>query len=132
MHDSDQNEITQHHTVLLVDDDERVSRTLTILLRLSKEWAVVGTAKDETSALALAAALHPDLILLDLWLLRGNSLGLIPYLRALHPTPLVAILTADPDEFLREQALAMGVAGYLDKTMGPDRLLSELRALFGD
>ncbi|MCG8348155.1 MAG: response regulator transcription factor [Chloroflexales bacterium] len=132
MHDSEQTKTTRLHTVLLVDDDERVSRTLTILLRLSKEWEVVGTAKDETSALAMAAALCPDLILLDLWLPKGNSLGLIPYLRALYPTPLVVILTADPAESLREQALAMGVDGYLDKTMGPDRLLSELHALFGD
>lgn len=116
--------------VLLVDDDEHVRRTLALLLTVSTEWHVVGSAADATTALALATTLLPDLVLLDLWLATGDSLDLIPQLRALEPEPLVVILTADPGEAMQRQALALGARKYLDKMTSPLDLLAELRSLF--
>lgn len=116
-------------TVLLVDDDDRIRQTLTLLLRWAGDWEVVGEAADGASALDLAAARRPDLVLLDRWLADGDGLGVIPRLRALARPPLIVILTADPDAAIMRHALALGAAAWLAKTTSPLDLLQALRAL---
>jgi DNA-binding NarL/FixJ family response regulator len=114
-------------TILLVDDDARIRQTLTLLLRWSGDWEVVGEAADGGVALDLATARRPDLVLLDRWLADGDGLGVIPRLRALVPPPLVVMLTADNDVAIQRQALALGAAGWLEKTTSPLDLLQLLR-----
>jgi DNA-binding NarL/FixJ family response regulator len=85
------------HTILLVDDDARVRQNMALLLRWAGDWEVVGEAEDGDGALALAAARRPDLVLLDRWLADGDSLQLLPRLRALDsslPLELLATLRA--------------------------------------
>lgn len=119
-------------TILLVEDDERVRGALTQLLHWTGEWEVVGAAADEASALKLAAALQPTLVLLDLWLPDGNGLDLIPLLQALQPPPLVLVLTITVEAAVRQRALELGAHGYLLKTSSPIELLAALRALLGN
>jgi DNA-binding NarL/FixJ family response regulator len=116
-------------TVLLVDDDNRVRRTMTLLLRWAGDWEVVGEATDCAGALDLAAACRPDLVLLDRWLADGDGLGVIPRLRALAHPPLIVILSADSDTTIVPHALALGAAAWLAKTTSPLDLLQALRAL---
>lgn len=123
---------TKRHTVLLVDDDERVLQLLARLLQLSGEWELVGTTSDPTNALERAAALQPDLVLLDLWMPGMYGLDLVPQLCALDPPPRVVLLTGDQSATLRDQALALGASAYLDKLMPPTNLLAELRKLWID
>jgi DNA-binding NarL/FixJ family response regulator len=117
------------HTILLVDDDARVRQNMTLLLRWAGDWEVIGEAEDGDGALALAATRRPDLVLLDRWLTDGDSLRLLPKLRALDSAPRVAILTADPALVGQAHVLAPGVAICLDKMTPPLELLAALRAL---
>lgn len=130
MNDRRQPTANTRYTVLLVDDDMRVRQNMTLLLRWAGEWEVVGEAEDADSALALAVARRPDLVLLDRWLANGDGLKLLPQLRALDPSPRVAILTADPT--VVDQALAPGAAICLDKMTPPLELLAALRTLVAD
>lgn len=114
-------------TILLVDDDARIRQTLTLLLRWAGDWDVVGEAAAGALALDLAAVRHPDLVLLDRWLADGDGLGVIPRLRAIVPPPLVVMLSGDGDAAIRRQALALGAAGWLEKTTSPLDLLQLLR-----
>jgi DNA-binding NarL/FixJ family response regulator len=116
-------------TVLLVDDDERIRRTLTLLLRWSGDWEVVGAAPDGVAAVELAADRQPDLVLLDRWLGDGDGLCVVPRLRALARPPLVVMLSAEVDPVVHQQALELGAAGCLEKTMPPLELLRALREL---
>lgn len=117
-------------SVLLVDDDERVRRIMTMLLRFSGEWACVDAVADRASALERAALLQPDLVLLDLWLADGDSLDLLPHLRMLEPAPLVVILSGDQSTTLRDRAFALGASAYLDKLQPMNELLDALRRLW--
>jgi DNA-binding NarL/FixJ family response regulator len=130
MNDRRQPTANARHTVLLVDDDARVRQNMTLLLRWAGDWEVVGEAEDGDSAMALAAARRPDLVLLDRWLADSDGLKLLPQLRALDPSPRVAILTADST--VVDQALAPGVAIFLDKMTPPLELLAALRTLLAD
>ncbi|MHB8869951.1 MAG: response regulator, partial [Thermoleophilia bacterium] len=57
---------TQQVGILLVDDSATVRRELRTLLELLEGVEVVGEAADGAEGLRLAAALRPDVILLDL------------------------------------------------------------------
>jgi DNA-binding NarL/FixJ family response regulator len=129
MNDHQQPATVVRHTILLVDDDARVRQNLALLLRWAGDWEVVGEAEDGGGALALAATRRPDLVLLDRWLADGDSLQLLPRLRALDSSLRIAILTADPTTVDQAQALAPGVAICLDKMTPPLELLATLRAL---
>ncbi|MFL5804192.1 MAG: response regulator [Roseiflexaceae bacterium] len=117
------------HTVLLVDDNERVRRSLYLLLRWSGIWDVVGEAADSDSALEMVAALRPDLVLLDRWLADGDGLRIVPLLLALDRPPRVVILSAEPEGVLRSQIQGLGPAICLDKMTSPLELLAALREL---
>jgi DNA-binding NarL/FixJ family response regulator len=114
---------------LIVDDDERVRSTLTRILRWLGAWQELEAAADGAEGLALAARLRPDLVLIDLWLPDGHGLDLLPALRAIVPAAHIVVITAEEAPELRARALADGADGYLLKTMPPDALLAELRAL---
>jgi DNA-binding NarL/FixJ family response regulator len=128
MNDS-QSPATARHTIVLVDDDARVRQNMTLLLRWAGDWEVVGEAEDSSSALALARARRPQLVLLDRWLIDGDSLPLLARLGALDPPPRVAILTADFTFLEQAKAAAPGAALCLDKMTPPLELLAALRAL---
>ena len=125
---SEQTQPAARRSILLVDDDRNVRQTLTMLLRWAGDWEVVGEAADGERALALAAAHSPDVVLLDRWLEDGDGLRMVPRLCALARPPLVVMLTAEPDMTAQQQALAQGVAIWLDKLTPPLELLSVLRA----
>jgi DNA-binding NarL/FixJ family response regulator len=130
-HDTGQLTTPHNHSILIVEDDDRVRRILVKFLGWTGEWNVVGEATDGALAVTLAQQLHPDLILLDLWLPDGNSLHLIPTLHALTPAPRVVMLSADDTEAMQAQARALDVAAYLLKTTPPDELLTNLRTIAG-
>jgi DNA-binding NarL/FixJ family response regulator len=117
------------HTVLLVDDNERVRRSLRLLLRWSGIWDVVGEAADSASVPDMVVALQPDLVLLDRWLTDGDGLHIVPLLLALARPPLVVILSAEPDAMLLSEAHGLGAAICLDKMTPPLDLLAALRDL---
>jgi DNA-binding NarL/FixJ family response regulator len=129
MNDHQQSTAMARRTILLVDDDARVRQNMALLLRWAGDWEVVGEAEDGDGALRLALARRPNLVLLDRWLADGDSLQLLPRLRALDPSLRVAILTADPAVVDQAQALAPGAAICLDKMTPPLELLAALRAL---
>jgi DNA-binding NarL/FixJ family response regulator len=129
MNDHPQPATAARYTILLVDDDARVRQNMALLLRWAGSWEVVGEAADGDSALALAASRRPDLVLLDRWLADGDSLQLLPRLRALDSSLRIAILTADPLAGEQAQTLASGAAICLDKLTPPLELLATLRAL---
>jgi DNA-binding NarL/FixJ family response regulator len=116
-------------TILLVDDDARVRSSLVQLLRWSGRWNVIGEAEDGATALDLAAARRPDLVLLDMWMPDGDGLSLLPRLCALSPAPLVVMLTAELEDVIRDQALTLGAAACFSKMMPPDELLEALQVM---
>ena len=129
MNDHQQSTALARYTILLVDDDARVRQNMALLLRWAGDWEVVGEAEDGDGAIELAMTRRPNLVLLDRWLADGDSLQLLPRLRALDPSLRVAILTADPTAADQAQALAPGAAICLDKMTPPLELLAALRAL---
>ncbi|MBB6016063.1 response regulator [Deinococcus radiopugnans] len=108
--------------VLLVEDDVRVARVNRDLLERDPAVHVVGSAASCAQGDALARALQPDLILLDVHLPDGSGLGLLHHWRAAGILTDVALITAADDEPSVRLALAHGAFDYLIKPFTGARL----------
>ena len=116
------------HRTLLVDDDEPL-RTLTrMLLARAGRFEVVGEATDGEEAVALAADLQPDLILLDLAMPRMDGFEALPLLRRAVPRAKVVAYSMLPPH--RNEALARerGAVAYIDKGVSSPELVRRLVA----
>lgn len=115
--------------VLIVDDDPKIRRIVSICLSLESGFEVVGEASDGAEAVRLAGTSHPDVVLLDLEMPGMNGLAAMPAIRAQLPDAKIAVLSAFPDPFTLGDALSRGADTYLDKAMGLAELPAVLRSL---
>lgn len=112
--------------ILLIEDNEQNRYLATFLLE--RRGHEVRTAVDGSSGIALARALHPALILLDIQLPGLHGYAVAEALRAeatLHDVPIVAV-TSYAMVGDRERALAAGCDGYIEKPINPDTFVAEV------
>jgi DNA-binding NarL/FixJ family response regulator len=116
-------------TVLIVDDHPVVRSGLRVLLDVHDGIEVVGEAADGEQALALAAALEPDVILLDLKLPGLDGVAVLTELRARGVGARVLVLTSANDPAQVSRAVQAGASGFLYKDVDPDALIRAIRAV---
>jgi DNA-binding NarL/FixJ family response regulator len=107
--------------ILIVDDHPLTREALSSLLR-THGFDVTGEAADGKTAVAEAARLLPDLVLLDLSMPGMDGLVALPLLRAAAPDCEVVVLTASGTETNLLAAIRAGAAGYLLKSEPPERI----------
>jgi two-component system copper resistance phosphate regulon response regulator CusR len=113
--------------VLVVDDSERVRRTLAIGLRT--HGMAVETAADGGEALSLINALPFDLIVLDLMMPRMDGMQVLQALKTQSAKPRILVLSARDQVQDRVDALNLGADDYLVKPFAFEELLARLLAL---
>jgi NarL family two-component system response regulator LiaR len=114
--------------VLLVDDHAIVREGLRILLSEESEIEVVGEASDGADSVKLAAALHPDVILMDLVMPGMDGIQAMQGIRAVSPSSRVLVLTSFSDDQRVRDAIQAGAIGYLLKDVLKADLLQAIRA----
>jgi NarL family two-component system response regulator LiaR len=102
---------------------------LRTFLELQQDMEVVGEASSGEQALALVAAVRPDIVLLDLVLPGLSGLATARRLRETHPDVKVVVLTSFSGQDSVLPAVRAGVAGYLLKDVGPAELAGALRSV---
>ncbi|MEU1053098.1 response regulator transcription factor [Streptomyces sp. NPDC005876] len=116
--------------VLVCDDHVVVRAGLLALLDSAPGIEVVGEAGTGEEALALAAKLAPDVVLMDLQL--GAGIDGIETTRRLTtgpgPRPHVLVLTTYDTDADITRAIAAGATGYLLKAERPEELFAALHA----
>ena len=113
--------------VLLADDQRVVRDGLVLLLGLLPQVEVVGTAGDGEEAVDRAAALRPDVVLMDLRMPRCDGVEATRRLREREPGIKVIVLTTYADDRSVIEALRAGARGYLTKDAGADEILRALQ-----
>ncbi|MGN6430388.1 MAG: response regulator [Gaiellaceae bacterium] len=116
--------------VLLVDDQELVRTGFRMILDAEEDMEVVGEAANGKDALAEAARLRPDVVLMDV---RMPELDGIEATRRLLAdgavdSKVVMLTTFDMDEYVYE-ALSAGASGFLLKDAPPEQLVAGIRAV---
>ncbi|MGW1668570.1 response regulator [Streptomyces sp. NPDC002324] len=123
--------------LLLCDDHAVVRAGLRALLSSADGIEVVGEAGTGEEALALAARLRPDVVLMDLQL--GDGMDGVTATRRLTarpaeeaetpaaPVPRVLVLTMFDTDADISRAIEAGATGYLLKAERPDELFAAIR-----
>jgi DNA-binding NarL/FixJ family response regulator len=108
--------------VLLADDQRVVREGLATLLGLLPGIEVVGAAADGEEAVALAAELAPDIVLMDLRMPRCDGVEATRRLREANPDSKVIALTTYADDRSVVDALRAGARGFLTKDAGAEEI----------
>jgi DNA-binding NarL/FixJ family response regulator len=116
-------------TVLIADDHPVVRQGLQVLLSVTDDIEVVGEAADGGQAVAMAAELRPDVILLDLKLPVMDGIAVLRELRESGCGVRALVLTSAPDRTLVPLAVQAGAAGFLYKDVDPDALVRAIRSV---
>jgi DNA-binding response OmpR family regulator len=112
--------------VLVVDDEPKILEVVRDYL--NDAGFSVTTAADGRSALDLARAVAPDLVVLDLGLPGMDGLDVARELRRRSVVPII-MLTARSDELDRVLGLELGADDYLVKPFSPRELVARVRAV---
>ncbi|MCS6842746.1 MAG: response regulator transcription factor [Caldilineales bacterium] len=113
--------------VLLVDDHAVLRHGLRLILQSSGEMTVVGEASTAGEGVALAAALRPDVVLMDLQLPDFDGIEATQRLRSVYPDARVLILTVSERKSDLVAAVRAGARGYLLKSMESQDVLDAVR-----
>lgn len=113
--------------LLLADDHAMVRKGLQVFLATQPDLTLVGEASNGQEALDLAAALLPDVILMDLNMPVLNGMETTKRLKLTHPDIKVIVLTSFSDQDHVLPAIRAGARGYLLKDIEPEELVNAIR-----
>jgi DNA-binding NarL/FixJ family response regulator len=115
--------------VLLVDDQPLIRVGFRMVLENEPGFEVVGEADDGVEAIELAAALVPDVVVMDVRMPRMDGIAATERIVQRHPGVHVLILTTfDLDEYAFA-GLRAGASGFLLKNARPADLIHAIRTV---
>lgn len=117
--------------VLIVDDQELIRQSLSIILGLKEEISVVGGVGDETEVLEFIAKEKPDIILMDIRMPTMDGVECTKIVKEKYPEIKIIVLTTFDDDKYVFSALKYGASGYLLKGISVDELEKAIHVVYG-
>jgi DNA-binding NarL/FixJ family response regulator len=114
--------------ILIADDQELIRRGLRSLLESHEGWEVCGDAEDGDEAVTKAAALSPDVIILDLAMPRMDGLEAAREIHKAAPSVPIVLHTLYLSAEVERAAQTMGIHKVTSKNSCMD-LVAELERL---
>lgn len=111
--------------LVIADDDELVR--LTLMAQLSQSFECVAAAVDAAEAVAVVAALRPDVVILDVHMPYGGAIEATRRIRATTPETAIVILSIDESWSDLIDLLNAGAMTYLRKGIDEPTLVNDLR-----
>jgi len=107
--------VPQVNTIVIADDFAEFRRFVRSRLQ-GNEFHIVAEAADGLEAVAKAATLQPDLVLLDIQMPKLNGLEAAAQIRSTAPQSKILFLSQNTDPDIVQSAMSDGAAGYLCKS----------------
>jgi DNA-binding NarL/FixJ family response regulator len=115
--------------ILLVDDHPLFRDGVRAALASADDLDVVGEAETVAEAVALAAELSPDVVLMDLGLPDGSGIDATRAILAAAPAVRVLVMTMTSDDEAVVAAMRAGARGFVVKGSGRADLLRSVRSV---
>jgi DNA-binding NarL/FixJ family response regulator len=113
--------------VLIVDDQELIRASLSIVLGGETDFEIVGVAEHGQLAIELTKQHLPDVVLMDIHMPLMNGVEATAFIKKEFPQVKVMILTTFEEIDYVRDALAAGAEGYLLKAIHPKDLAAGIR-----
>lgn len=107
----------------MADDQEAVRKRVCLTLTARSDFEVCGEAVNGKEAVEKAAALNPDLVILDITMPLMNGLDAARAIHSFSPNMPILILSAHKSKQLVEEARRIGVRGYVTKEEAVQHLI---------
>ncbi|MBI5668793.1 MAG: response regulator transcription factor [Chloroflexi bacterium] len=114
--------------VVVIDDHETVRYGLAVMFEVMDNFELVGEAADSQQGLALCAQLRPDLVLIELRLLRSDGFCALRLMKKRFPQIKIIVMSASENDEDIQAAYRAGASSYLVKNTGIDEIAATLRA----
>lgn len=115
--------------ILVVDDHPLARFGIKNQLKDVEDLIIVGEAEDGEQAMQKVKELHPDVVILDLFIPVLSGFEVVKLVRKDFPDVHVMILTAYEQEEYLHQALEFGAEGYLLKSAEKEELIAGVRTV---
>jgi DNA-binding NarL/FixJ family response regulator len=116
-------------TVLLADDHSLIRKGFRLILDAEPDIEVVGEANDGTTAVSMASALRPDVVLMDVRMPGRDGIEATRDIAAAGlPSKVLILTTFDLDDYVYA-GLRAGASGFLLKDTQPDDLAAAIRTI---
>ena len=119
-------------SIFIADDHEVVRKGLISLLEAQSDWQVCGEAADGREAIDKAAALKPDVMILDIGMPSLNGLEATRQILKTNPDARILILTLHDSDSVVREVLNAGARGFLLKSDAARDLVVAVEALRRD
>jgi DNA-binding NarL/FixJ family response regulator len=116
--------------VLIADDYPTIRCALSTLLEFEADMQVVGEAASGDEAIALEAALNPDIVLLDIDMPGKNGFEALTEIRNRKSRTRVLLFSALADPAAIAEAILQGAAGFLPKSATFPELAQAIRLAY--
>jgi DNA-binding NarL/FixJ family response regulator len=113
--------------VVLADDQEMVRAGLRLVLQAEADIDVVGEAADGQELLDMVARTDPDVALVDIRMPRLDGLAAAARMAAESARTHVVMLTTFEEKAYVEEALRIGVSGFVIKVSPAEQLVAAVR-----
>ena len=115
--------------ILVVDDNERIRRSITQLLEDEPSCVVCGEARTSREAVDAAVASTPDVILLDVNLPDAKGSDTVSLIRTKLPQVAVVLISANSVGAMSATGQQSGADAWLDKSLLVTDLVPTIRKL---
>jgi DNA-binding NarL/FixJ family response regulator len=116
-------------SVLVADDHSIVREGLRRLIEGEDDISLCGEAADGREVLEQVERHHPNVVILDIGMPQLTGLETLEQIRAKHSEVKTILLSVHADPPMVQNAIALGVDGYLLKNARPDEILAAIRAV---
>ncbi len=117
--------------VLIADDNQDFSHTLSAYINSQEDMQVLGMAKDGNEAIDIINDTNPDVVLLDVIMPHLDGLGVLEKINSMkkEKRPMCIMLSAVGQDKITQKAIALGAEYYVVKPFDIELLMKRIREI---
>ncbi len=116
-----------HLRIVIADDHELVRRGIRSILKVRRNWRVVGEACDGLQATRMSQSLHPEVLIMDVTMPKLDGLEATRRILRESPATKILILTMHESDQMVRRVLEAGARGYVLKSDLAGQLVRAVR-----